>query len=110
MQATDGSNPVQQAITVTVTDVNEAPSFTSSASFTQPENTTAVTTVTTTDPEGNTVTYSVTGGADQAKFTIDPNTGALSFIVAPDFEISDPTPIRTTPTSSTSPPRKAPTR
>jgi gliding motility-associated-like protein len=30
--------------------------------------------------------YSLTGGADQAKFTINPTTGVLSFVNAPDFE------------------------
>ncbi len=32
------------------------------------------------------ITYSITGGADQALFTIDTNTGELSFIAAPDYE------------------------
>jgi gliding motility-associated-like protein len=30
--------------------------------------------------------YTLTGGADQAKFTINPTTGVLSFVNAPDFE------------------------
>jgi hypothetical protein len=32
------------------------------------------------------ITYSIVGGADAAKFTIDPNTGVLSFVTSPDFE------------------------
>ncbi|MEZ4622400.1 MAG: cadherin repeat domain-containing protein [Caldilineaceae bacterium] len=32
------------------------------------------------------ITYSIVGGADAALFTIDENTGKLSFLVAPDFE------------------------
>lgn len=32
------------------------------------------------------VTYSALGGADAAKFTIDPNSGAISFVAAPNFE------------------------
>ena len=52
------------------------------------ENTTAVTTVTATDPDaGQTLSYSIIGGADESKFTIDPTTGALSFITAPNFEL-----------------------
>src|SRR2546425_866155 len=35
---------------------------------------------------GATLTYSVTGGADAAKFTINSSTGALSFVSAPDAE------------------------
>ena len=42
------------------------------------ENTTAVTTVTATDADaGATLTYSISGGADAAKFTIDGTTGVL---------------------------------
>ena len=52
------------------------------------ENTTAVTTVTATDPDaGQTLSYSIIGGADAGKFTIGSNTGALSFITAPNFEL-----------------------
>ena len=43
-----------------------------------------------TDPDvGQTLSYSIIGGADASKFTIDPTTGALSFITAPDFETAD---------------------
>ena len=44
-------------------------------------------TQTATDPDAGTVfTWSITGGADQAKFVIDAATGKLSFAVAPSFE------------------------
>ena len=32
------------------------------------------------------MTYSISGGADAALFTVDPVTGVVSFINAPDFE------------------------
>ena len=52
------------------------------------ENTTAVTTVTATDPDaGQTLSYSIIGGADASKFTIGSTTGALSFVTAPNFEL-----------------------
>ena len=52
-----------------------------------PENTTAVLAVTATDPDaGTTFTYSLAGGADQAKFSINGSTGALAFLAAPNFE------------------------
>ncbi len=38
-----------------------------------------------TDPDGDTVTYSLTGD-DAAAFSIDENTGELSFVASPDFE------------------------
>src|SRR5207248_1874838 len=71
---------------------NKAPTITSNgggatAAVSIAENTTAVTTVAATDPDaGQTLGYSITGGADAALFTINPTTGALSFITAPDFE------------------------
>src|SRR5262249_42648894 len=54
------------------------------------ENTTAVTTSHATDPDTQpnpTVTYSIVGGfEDAAKFSIDANSGVLTFASAPDFE------------------------
>ena len=50
------------------------------------ENTTAVTTVTATDPDaGQTLTYAILG-TDAGLFTIDPDTGVLTFNAPPDFE------------------------
>ncbi len=86
VQASDGTNNVTQAIAVTVTDVNEAPTITSAATFNAPENTTAVGTVTATDPENATLTYSISGGVDAALFSINSSTGALTFLTAPNFE------------------------
>jgi len=43
--------------------------------------------VTATDVDAaDTQTYSVVGGADAGLFTVDANTGSLSFLSAPDFE------------------------
>jgi len=57
------------------------------ASINVAENTTVVTMVTATDADFDTLTYSITGGADAVLFTIDANSGVLTFISAPDFEI-----------------------
>src|SRR5207248_307132 len=87
-----GSLTDTQAIAVTVTNVNEAPTITSNgagdtASVNVAENSTAVTTVTASDPDaGATQTYSISGGADAAKFSISSSKGALSFVSAPNFE------------------------
>ena len=44
--------------------------------------------MTATDPDtGQTLSYSISGGADAAKFIIGPSTGALSFVTAPNFEL-----------------------
>ena len=80
-----------QAIAVSVTNVNEPPVITSngagaSAAVNVAENPTAVTTVTSTDVDGGVPSYSIIGGLDAARFSIDSNTGVLTFTVAPDFE------------------------
>ncbi|MCY3911649.1 MAG: leucine-rich repeat protein, partial [Chloroflexi bacterium] len=75
-----------QDLTVTVTDVNEAPTFTSSATFSLAENTTAVGTVTAADPDpADSVTGYSLSGTDAARFAIT-SAGVLSFSSAPDFE------------------------
>ena len=65
---------------------NNAPAFTSSNAASVPENTTTVLTVMATDDdaEDTQITYALTGGADQSKFSL--SGAALSFSSAPDFE------------------------
>lgn len=89
----DGTNLVTQNVTVSVTNVNEAPVITSngagaSAAINIPENQTAVTTVTATDVDmpAQSIAYSITGGADATKFNITSG-GVLTFVTLPDFEI-----------------------
>ncbi|MBK6744802.1 MAG: cadherin domain-containing protein [Hydrogenophilales bacterium] len=72
---------------------NAAPVITSngggdSAMVSVAENTSAVTTVTAIDANlpPQTLTYTITGGADQALFTIDASTGVLGFLAVPDYE------------------------
>ena len=84
---------LEQTVTWTVVNSgqNVAPVITSNggddtARIAVPENSSFVTTVTATDPEGTTPAYALVGGADQGRFTIDPVTGILSFNEAPDFE------------------------
>ncbi|MBR1300821.1 cadherin repeat domain-containing protein [Bradyrhizobium sp. AUGA SZCCT0042] len=95
VRAFDGLSSDDQTITVTVTDVNDAPVITSSASINVNENQTAVATVTSSDQDSpaQTLTYSLAGGVDAGKFSIDPGTGVLTFQSAPNFEV--PTDIGT---------------
>ena len=89
VRASDGANTTDLAMTVTLTPVNDnAPSFTSADSVNVPENTTAVLTVHATDADvpAQTVGYGITGGADAVKFTVNPVSGALSFLSAPDYD------------------------
>jgi VCBS repeat-containing protein len=66
---------------------NTSPVFTSPPTVSLPENSSAVMTVTASDSDipPQTVTFSIVGGADQAKFTIS-TSGLLSFNTPPNFE------------------------
>jgi hypothetical protein len=71
--------------------INSPPVITSngggpSAILSLPETELKVTTVTATDPDGTALVYSIAGGPDAYVFTIDPQTGVLSFVKVPDFE------------------------
>ena len=50
------------------------------------ENQRGAASVAATEPDGQAITYSITGGVDAALFAIDASTGELSFISAPDYE------------------------
>jgi len=73
---------------VTISPADLAPVFTSPASFSVPENQSAVGTVAATDPEHDAFTFMLAGGSDDEFFVIDAHTGALSFAHSPDFETS----------------------
>ncbi|NEZ56958.1 calcium-binding protein [Adonisia turfae] len=80
-----------QDLVISVTDVaeNAAPTITSSATASVEEEQTSAIDVNATDDndsEGSGLTYSLTGGADQALFSIDADTGVVTFNAAPDFE------------------------
>lgn len=74
-------------------DIKVPPTITSNgggatAAISIPENQTAVTTVTATDLNAaDVLTYSISGGADAAKFAINASTGVLTFVAAPDYEV-----------------------
>jgi VCBS repeat-containing protein len=88
--ASDGVNTTAQSLAITVTNVNEAPIFTSATTANAVENQTAAIDVNANDGDGGAadanVTYSLTGGADQALFNIDTNSGVVTFKNAPNFE------------------------
>ncbi|WP_175304539.1 tandem-95 repeat protein [Candidatus Nitrospira nitrificans] len=82
-------------MTLTITPVNDTPTVTSgggasTAAVNVAENVSAVTIVTGADVDlpAQTLTYGLSGGADQARFTINAVTGALSFTSPPDFEVA----------------------
>ena len=91
VRASDGRNYGYLAVTVTVTDVNEAPEITTTAKtvFAYRENgTAAVFTFSAADPEQSAVAWSA-GGADSGIFAVTRDSrgrGVLSFADPPNFE------------------------
>jgi len=62
------------------------PDGNASASLSVSENQTTVTDVDATDADGDPLSYSISGGADQALFDINSSTGVVVFLAAPNFE------------------------
>jgi hypothetical protein len=85
------SNAGYETVTVSVTNVNEAPSISTNGSLathtiSQTENGSAVTTYSGTDVDaGTTLAWSISG-TDAADFSINSGTGVLAFALNPDFE------------------------
>ena len=77
-----GGESDQGTVTVTVASVNDTPIITSEPTFSAAENQTAIGTVTATDIENDTLTYSISG----SDISIDPSTGVMTFVSAPDYE------------------------
>ena len=77
-----GSGPTPEP---PATSSNNKPVFSSSSTFSVRENETSIGTVTATDADGDTVSYSISG-TDASSISIDSSTGILSFISAPDYE------------------------
>ena len=87
LSVSDGTHISSQAISVTVTNVDEAPSFAAasqSLSFHE-NNSSIVYTASAADPEQAPLTYSISG-TDASHFTLDSASGALAFKSIPDFE------------------------
>ena len=92
VRATDSvGNFANQSITITVTNVNEAPTISTNSSepthsVTQAENSTSVLTYAATDVDaGASLSFSISG-TDAADFAINSSSGVLTFTTAPDFE------------------------
>ena len=89
VRASDGDETTDATVTVNVTDVAEAPAFAQAGyAFDLAEDTDGSTnrislgTVTATDPDGGSVTYSIEGGNESARFEIDAASGELFYVGA----------------------------
>ena len=84
VQASDGTETASLDITINVTNVNEAPSVTGETALSYDEQGTgSVATYTGSDPEGDALTWSVSGDDSDA---FDIEAGVLSFRDKPDYE------------------------
>ncbi len=93
LEARAGGSQATTAVTVTVTDVDEAPAFgAADYAFNVGEDAAvgaAVGTVSATDPEDGTLTHAITAGNEAGAFAIDAGTGALTVAGALDYETAD---------------------
>ncbi|MEJ6394812.1 ExeM/NucH family extracellular endonuclease [Gymnodinialimonas sp. 2305UL16-5] len=83
----DGKGGTDTAtVTVTIVGQNDAPALFALDRATLKEgNADVAVVIAAQDADGDTLTYSISGGADAGLFTIDAETGLLSFIDTPDF-------------------------
>ena len=79
-----GSKSDTGTVNITVTPVNDLPIITSAGSITVSENQTAVLSINVTEPDGDELTYSISG-TDASSFSVDTN-GVITFNTAPDYE------------------------
>ena len=89
--ANGGVDTLTETLGITVNAVNDAPILTNNgggatANINVAENSTAVTTATSTDIDGGTAVYSVSG-VDAALFSINSSSGVLQFTSAPNYEL-----------------------
>jgi len=81
----DGSLEVSQDYSFSITNVNEAPTI-STSSFSIAEGSTAIGTIAASDPDtSSTLSYTISG-TDSSKFSINASSGAVAFLSPPNFE------------------------
>ena len=71
--------------TPTPAQVNRAPVLTDPGALSVVQGATSIATIIASDPDNNSLTFTISSGDDQALFSIT-SSGVLSFLVAPDFE------------------------
>jgi serralysin len=85
VSVSDGTNAVSQNITISITNLNDNnPVISSSANFSAAENQTSIGSISASDADGGTLTYSLSG-TDASSLSIS-SSGVLSFNSAPDYE------------------------
>ena len=81
----DDLNTTSQEVEISISNINDnLPVFTSNSSFTVPENQSTAATITASDADNDTLTFSISGG-DSSSMQITSD-GVLSFLSSPNFE------------------------
>ncbi|MDB4194636.1 cadherin repeat domain-containing protein [Gammaproteobacteria bacterium] len=81
----DGSLEVSQDYSFSITNVNEAPTI-STSSFSIAEGSTAIGTIAASDPDASSALSYTISGTDSSKFSINASSGAVAFLSPPNFE------------------------
>ena len=74
--------PSDVTLTISNNTSNSAPTFTSESIFSAPENQKEIGTVTATDADGDTITYTISG----SDITINSSSGIIAFASSPNYE------------------------
>ena len=85
IRVSDGTNNVDKTLDVTLTNVNESPTISSPSSWRIPENRAFIGILKAKDPEGDALTWSITGGDDESHFELSSG-GGLAFKQPKDYE------------------------
>ncbi len=88
VSVSDGISTATQDLIIAVSDVSEAPAFTSSVTFNALENQTSIGLVTASDDDGDNLTF-LLSGADAGSLTINSESGLLEFTTPADYETKD---------------------
>lgn len=83
---TSQDGTASNTVTITINGTNDVPVINSSNIYSVSENSTLIGTIDVTDIDGDTLTFSSVGGPNQGSFSLNPTTGELSFLLAPDYE------------------------
>ena len=86
VSVSDGTNTISRSLSITISDVNEAPIITSPSSAVIAEPQQNIISLMADDPDmGDVVSFTITGGVDSEQFVINTPGSQLAFTATPDF-------------------------
>ena len=85
VSVTDGAFTVSKEVNLSVIAENDTPVFSSGPTFSVKEGNSIVTTLSASDADGDVYQFMISGGTDEAKFSLGASSGELSFMEPPSF-------------------------